>query len=386
MLTALANAAQAVVALLIAYTLSTAVAGWRTQRPAPEGNRRWRFVVAIPAHDEEAVVGAVVGDMLANRYPRDLVEIWVVADRCTDRTVEVARAAGARVHQRNGGQGGKGAALAHFLGAVAIPAEAGLVIVDADNRVPPDLLGRFSDELDAGSEVIQAYLDSTRPAESWVSLATAMSYWASNRMVQLARCNLGWPVDLGGTGMCLTGSALEAVGGFGESLVEDQDLTARLTLAERSIQWIHDVRVRDEKPVAAGVAVRQRARWASGKRSAARRYTWRLLGAAWKRRSWGVADLAVRLVQPSRTVVAVASAGLALVAGLTASEYLWPWQVWGGIAAAQFFAPLPFLLRDRVPLRWVVRYPVLAVLAVLWLPVQIASRRVTGWYHTPHRG
>jgi hypothetical protein len=42
-------------------------------------------------------------------------------------------------------------------------------------------------------------------------------------MVQLARTNLGWTSDLGGTGMCLTAAAIAAVGGFGTSLVEDQE-------------------------------------------------------------------------------------------------------------------------------------------------------------------
>lgn len=386
MLRAIAFITQGLLTLLAAYTLVTAAAGWRNPSAAPVGSRRRRFVVAIPAHDEERVVGAVVGDLLAADYPRDRVEVWVIADRCTDGTAEVARAAGARVHQRPEGMGGKAAALADFLAAVPVPADGALVVVDADNRVPPTLLSRLADELDSGSEVVQANLDSTHPERSWISLATALSYWASSRMVQLARFNLGWPVDLGGTGMCLSLAALEDAGGFGDSLVEDQDLTARLTLGGRRTLWMHDVRVRDEKPVTAAVAVRQRARWAAGRRGSARRHFVPLVRAAWRRKSWGEADLALRLVQPSRTLVAAVSAALAVAAGLTASRYLWPWPIWAGIATVQFVAPIPFLVRDRVPARWILRYPMLAVLAMLWLPVQIASRRVSGWYHTPHRG
>ena len=52
-----------------------------------------RIAVIIPALDEEAAIGGVVGEV-----PRDLVgEIIVVDNGSVDRTAEVARAAGARV-------------------------------------------------------------------------------------------------------------------------------------------------------------------------------------------------------------------------------------------------------------------------------------------------
>ncbi len=377
---------QVVLLVQIGYTLATSLAGWTTPPPARRGPRRRPFVVVIPAHDEEAVIAAAVSDVVGCDYPPELRSVWVIADRCSDRTAQAAAAAGAMVHQRDAGPPGKGAALASFLEAHPIDPSTALVVLDADNRVPPELLGRFADELDAGALVAQAYLDTTRPDESWVTLATALSYWAGNRMVQAARANLGWPVDLGGTGMCLTGAALAQAGGFADSLVEDQELSVRLSLAGVGVRWLHDVRVRDEKPAAASVAVRQRARWAAGRRAVARRYARRLLAAGLRRRRWGLIDHSLRLVQPSRTFVALGSAALAGAAAVTSSPLLMPATVWGAAAAAQFAAPIPFLLRDGVPLRWVARYPLLIGLAVLWLPVQVVSRRVTSWVKTPHRG
>ncbi|MGH8923023.1 MAG: glycosyltransferase family 2 protein, partial [Acidimicrobiia bacterium] len=245
-----------------------------------------------------------------------------------------------------------------------------------DNLCPSNLLSRFGEELGLGHHVLQAYLDVSNPDQSALATASALSYWASNRMVQLARTNLGWPADLGGTGMCLSAQALDRSGGFGDTLVEDQDLGVRCHLAGFPVRWLHDLRVGDEKPVSVDVAVRQRARWQSGRRQVARRWASTLLK---KRRpsSW---DLALRLIQPSRAGIALSSALLAIASALGVP--LWPWQVWATIVALQFLGPLPFLIRDRVPARYLVRYPLLVLLPLLKGAARF--RRNRGWYHTPH--
>ena len=51
----------------------------------------------IAAHDEEAVIEAKVANALALDYPRDRLEVIVASDGSTDRTLELARAAGADV-------------------------------------------------------------------------------------------------------------------------------------------------------------------------------------------------------------------------------------------------------------------------------------------------
>jgi glycosyltransferase involved in cell wall biosynthesis len=58
-----------------------------------EGLPRVSLIVA--AHDEEAVIAERVRNALALEYPRELLEVIVASDGSTDRTVEVAGAAGA---------------------------------------------------------------------------------------------------------------------------------------------------------------------------------------------------------------------------------------------------------------------------------------------------
>lgn len=370
--------AQIVLAALIGYNLIVSLAGWRQPTPATPGSRTRRFRVAIPAHNEERVIGGILDDLKSQTYPPGLFTISVLADRCTDHTAATALAKGVTVLERSGGPDGKGAVLRWFLEGHGLAPDESLLVIDADNRVPHNLLERLSDEIDAGSHVLQAYLDVANPDASALATASALSYWASNRMVQLARHNLAWTADLGGTGMCISAAALADAGGFGDSLVEDQELGVRLFLSGHRVRWMHDVRIADEKPAGATVAIRQRARWATGRRGVAQRYFGKLLKQG-EPASW---DLALRLVQPSRMGVALLSAGLAAASALGAP--LWAWRFWLGVGLTQLLAPIPFLARDRVPARYLLRYPYLVLLPLMKVPARLLKN--SGWYHTPHEG
>ncbi len=380
MLRLIALAAQATLIALAGYNAVTALWGWGDRKPAPPGQRDRRMRTVIPAHDEESVIGGILSDLADTEYRAS--EVWVIADRCADSTASIARQAGALVAKRSDGPVGKGAALSWFLDEHPLSDDETLVIFDADNRLPPETLSRIADEIDAGHEVVQCYLDVANPDGSMLAEASALSYWAGNRMVQLARSNLGWSADLGGTGMAFTASALERAGGFTDSLTEDQELGARVVLAGMRVEWLHDVKVRDEKPESVAVAVKQRARWMAGKRAAASKHFSALVGKS----SPASLDQALRLVQPGRSFVALVSAVMTALAGITASSWLLPWPVWGVATAIQVLEPIPFLARDGVEPRRLIRYPLLAILAALWVPIRIISTRVSHWYHTPHTG
>ena len=70
---------------------------------------------------------------------------------------------------------------------------------------------------------------------------------------------------------------------------------------------------------------------------------------------------------------------------VTRSPAFLPWPIWAAATGAQFLLPIPFLARDGVPPRYLARYPLLVLLASLWVPIRVISSRTgVDWYHTPH--
>jgi cellulose synthase/poly-beta-1,6-N-acetylglucosamine synthase-like glycosyltransferase len=365
------------------YSSTVALWGLKTPsiRASSQSSRRMRVVVA--AHDEASVISGVAEDLAAQNYPSDLLRCCVIADRCNDPTAEIAGRF-VEVVERTRGGGAKGAAISWYLEHEPLDADEVLVVLDADNRINERFVGDIAAAMEDGAEVVQTYLDVVNPEGSALSTANALTYWASNRMVQLARSNIGWSCDLGGTGMAMTGSALSDAGGFTDDLTDDLALNIRLNLAGHRARWLHDVKVLDEKPVDAKSTVTQRARWVRGKREVQRQYGGSLLKAGVSSRQPALLDLWYRLYNPGRSFIALVIAILAVLAGVFPEWGLWPWQVLAVIAAVVVLLPVVFLLVDRVPARYVVRYPYVTLIAILWLPIRIGSRVLTGWNRTDH--
>ena len=56
-----------------------------------------RFLVLVPAHNEEKVIGDIIQNLNDMDYPKELYDFYIIADNCTDNTAEVARNLGANV-------------------------------------------------------------------------------------------------------------------------------------------------------------------------------------------------------------------------------------------------------------------------------------------------
>ncbi|WP_017935486.1 glycosyltransferase family 2 protein [Nocardioides sp. Iso805N] len=99
-----------------------------------------RCTVLIPAHNEEAILGLTLASLAKQTRPPD--RVVVVADNCTDRTVEVARAHDVEVFATVGNAEKKAGALNQQLVRLLPDAERRdvVMVMDADSTVAPVFL------------------------------------------------------------------------------------------------------------------------------------------------------------------------------------------------------------------------------------------------------
>ena len=60
----------------------------------------YKYAVIVAARNEELVIGQLIKSIKNQKYPKGLIDIFVIADNCTDNTALVAKEAGAIVRER----------------------------------------------------------------------------------------------------------------------------------------------------------------------------------------------------------------------------------------------------------------------------------------------
>jgi cellulose synthase/poly-beta-1,6-N-acetylglucosamine synthase-like glycosyltransferase len=320
------------------YLLVLTLASGRRSAP-PYGPPRHRFDIVVPAHDEEAGIGATVRSLQALDYPEGLRRVVVVADNCKDATADRAREAGAEVLVRTDAERrGKGYALAlAFERSVDAGVADAVVVVDADTTVSPNLLRAFATRLDAGASAIQAEYGVRNPDDSWRTRLVAIAFALFNTLRCLGRERLRCSVGLRGNGMCFSVPVLREVPHQAFSIVEDLEYGIRLGLAGHRIHYAAEAEVRGDMAATADASKVQRRRWEGGRRRIARAQALPLLGRGISTRDRVLLDLGMDLATPPLATLAALSVGgtaISVLARAWLGHFLVaPW-VWGASLAA----------------------------------------------------
>jgi cellulose synthase/poly-beta-1,6-N-acetylglucosamine synthase-like glycosyltransferase len=287
-----------------AYLLSLTLLSWRRAAPAYAAPTR-RFAIVVPAHDEEAGIGATVKNLLAVDYPKELFSVTVVADNCSDATAARAQEAGARVLVRHDeDRRGKGYALEYAFGRLAGDVDA-LVVVDADTVVSPNLLHAFAARIEAGALAVQADYAVRNPDASWRTRLMAIAFGAFHVLRSAARERLRLSSGLRGNGMCFTSRVLTLVPHDAYSIVEDVEYGIRLGEAGHRVYYAGEAHVYGEMVSSSGASQSQRQRWERGRAALARTRGVPLFGRALVRRDAMLLDLAVDVMLPPLSTLAV---------------------------------------------------------------------------------
>ncbi len=352
-----------------------------------------RFIVLIPAHDEEMVLGAALKSLHELDYPPGAYRVVVTADNCTDATAEIAREEGALVLTRTDTERrGKGYALAFaqrwLLGEAREempPLWDALVILDADTLAAPNLLKAFAERLNAGQEALQARYGVLNAEESWRTRLMCAALALNHFVKPLGREKLGLSVGLKGNGMAFSRSVVERYPWPESDLTEDIAYTLQLGWAGVRVSFVPETTVLAQMPTTGTQAAGQRRRWEAGRSRLRRTLALALLLQGVRTHSRILRDMAIDLIIPP-------FAELFMVPAVLSAACLFIALHWhSGSAAALAFAWAVVLALQWGYLSlglWIARVPRTVALAVLLAPAYIVWKlglRVLGLLTGPTR-
>lgn len=288
--------------LLVLYEWFLAVSSFFYHPPqANTGGKHARFLILIPAHNEEAGIASTLESLRDLNYDGECYRILVIADRCTDGTAAVARSLNARCFERFDGQPGKGAALAWGIqeakhAEIAFDA---VVIVDADTLADRNLLAAFNVEYWAGRQVQQGYNYISNPWSSPFTRIMAVTGVLRNGRYYAGKTAIGLQGMLTGTGMCLGAGVLERHGWTAFSVGEDWEFSVELLMKGEPIYFNPLAKTFAKESQNFNQASHQRLRWASGRYAVMGSKVWALIRRGIQTGSVSLIDSAVTLVAPN---------------------------------------------------------------------------------------
>ena len=232
--------------------------------------REHKFAAVISARNERDVIGQLISSIKSQNYPKDKLDVFVIADNCTDDTAQVAREAGAIVYERfNKVQVGKGYALDWLFKIIVRDHKdagyEGYMIFDADNILDVNYVSEMNKVFDNGYDILTSYRNSKNFDSNWISAAYSLWFLREARYLNNSRMQLGTSCAISGTGFLVGANVIEENGGWIHHLLtEDIEFTCDSVSKGMKIGYASKAVLYDEQPTKFSQSYTQRLRWAKG--------------------------------------------------------------------------------------------------------------------------
>ena len=290
-----------------------------------------RFAALISARNEENVIATLVNSIHHQDYPQELIDIYVIADNCTDNTAEEARRAGAFVFVRNDMEKlGKGYALDYAFNKITEDKGKdfydGFFVFDADNILDRNYISAMNRTFSDGHRIITSYRNSTNYGTNWITAGYALWYIRESKFLNHSRMLLGTGCAISGTGFLVHKDIVNKAGGWKYFLLtEDIEFSIANAMAGEKIAFCSDAILYDEQPQTFRQSWTQRLRWARGFLQVFKRYGTRLIGSIFRKNKSTCYDMCMTIL-PSIfiTLFILCINAAALIAGAIMGENCMP--------------------------------------------------------------
>ncbi len=248
-----------------------------------------RYAVLIAARNEEVVIPLLIESIKKQDYPGELIDIYVMADNCTDRTAEAAEKAGAKVYERHNLEKiGKGFVMHDLIENLKedglFSRYDGFFIFDADNVIRENYFTEMNRYFSDGYKIVTGYRNSKNFGDNWLTAGVGLWFLRETRYLNYPRCLVGSSSAIGGTGFCVARELLERYGGWNFfTLTEDLEFTSRVVSDGYKIGFCREAMLYDEQPDEFRQSWRQRLRWSRGYLQMLAKYGGKLLKCIFKK-------------------------------------------------------------------------------------------------------
>lgn len=242
----------------------------KKRKPYLKHTKFHRYAILIAARNEEVVIGELIDSIKNQNYPIELLDIFVVADNCTDNTAKVAREAGAIVYERfNKSLVGKGYALNFLINEIwkRHPEKKyeGYFVFDADNLLDGNFVSEMNKLFDGGYRVLTSYRNSKNFYTNWITSGYALWFLHESEYLNNPRMILGKSCAISGTGFLIHNDIIKENGGWKHYLLtEDIEFSVSQVIKGETIGYCGTAMLYDEQPYTFKQSWDQRLRWAKG--------------------------------------------------------------------------------------------------------------------------
>ena len=229
-----------------------------------------KIAVLVCARNEEEVIDDLFRGIAQQDYPAELIDIVLVADNCTDRTAERARALGARVYERFDQEKiGKGYALdyglSHLCADLGEDYYDAFIVFDADNVPEKNFITEINKTFSDGYQVVTSYRSSKNYGDSWLSAGSGLWFLRESQCLNASRALIGACPQVSGTGFLFSNDVRKENGGWPyHTLAEDCEFTCDSVVKGKRFGYCPNAVFYDEQVVDFKGAWTQRIRWCKG--------------------------------------------------------------------------------------------------------------------------
>ena len=248
-----------------------------------KAQRNHHYAVLICARNEEKVIGNLIDSIKKQNYPQELIDVFVIADNCTDKTAEIGKEKGAIVYERkNELLKGKSYALDFLLRKIVEEGKdkdiEAYFIFDADNLLSKNYIEEMNKAFDVGIKVCTSFRNSKNYNVNWVSNGAAMSFYRECLLVHHSRSLFHLGTYVSGTGFYISKDIIKKSSGWRyHTLVEDIEFSIDCALNDIYIGYNEQAEFFDEQPIDLKTSLKQRLRWCKGTHQCFKLYEWKMI-------------------------------------------------------------------------------------------------------------